>query len=319
MRLTFAPMEGVTSAVFRRVHRDFFPEADLYYTPFIAPDSKGSFKSSLLRAILPENNCGIPLVPQFLVNNAEVFLSVARQAADLGYEEVNLNLGCPSATVVSKNKGSGQLRDLPALDALLADIFSRSPVAISVKSRLGFSSPDEIDALMAIYRQYPIRELILHARDREGYYKSQPDWDAFSRALCGAPFPVTYNGNIFTVDDYAFLRRRFPTLDAVMLGRGAAANPALFRLLHGGEPLSLSEFRSFHVALCQAYAASGLSPHYTASRMKEHWYYFISLFSDCTRPYKALLKARDTDELSARASLLFETCPFDGSAGFRQS
>lgn len=317
MILSFAPMEGVTSPVFRRVHARLFPGADKYYTPFIAPDRSGDFKNTLLRGMLPENNVGVPLVPQILANDAEAFLHVARQAADLGYREVNLNLGCPSATVVAKHKGSGLLRDPAALDAFLADLFSRVPLAVSIKSRLGFSSTEEIDALMEIYRRYPIHELILHARHREGFYKSEPDYDAFSRALTAAPFPVVYNGNVFTPADYRELCRRFPDLDALMLGRGAAANGALFRMLRGGEPLRLDELRAFHAALSEEYRASGLSPAFAASRMKEHWYYMISLFSDCARPYKALLKSRDLRELNERAETLFSSCPFDGSAGFR--
>lgn len=317
MILSFAPMEGVTSSVFRSVHARLFPGADKYYTPFIAPDRSGDFKNALLRGMLPENNRGVRLVPQILANDAYAFLHVARQAADLGYGEVNLNLGCPSATVVSKHKGAGMLRDLAALDAFLSDVYSRAPLAVSVKTRLGFSSTDEIDALMDVYRAYPISELIVHARDREGFYKSAPDYDAFARALSRAPFPVVYNGNLFTAADLQRLCARFPSLDAFMLGRGAAANPALFRVLRGGEALRLDELRGFHEALCEAYLASGLSSQFAASRMKEHWYYMISLFSDCARPYKALLKARDLSELKSRAAIVFESCPFDGSRGFQ--
>ena len=167
MFLSFAPMEGVTSAAFRRVHRRFFPEADRYYSPFIAPDIRGEFKASRLRDVLGENNEGLALVPQILTNSAEAFLGTARRLHDLGYGQVDLNLGCPSATVVSTHKGAGLLCDPSALDALLADIFSRTPVAVSVKTRLGFSSTEEIDALMEIFDRYPICELTVHARCRE--------------------------------------------------------------------------------------------------------------------------------------------------------
>ena len=175
MFLSFAPMEGVTSAAFRRVHRRFFPEADRYYSPFIAPDIRGEFKASRLRDVLGENNEGLALVPQILTNSAEAFLGTARRLHDLGYGQVDLNLGCPSATVVSKHKGAGLLCDPSALDALLADIFSRTPVAVSVKTRLGFSSTEEIDALMEIFDRYPICELTVHARCREGFYRSPVD------------------------------------------------------------------------------------------------------------------------------------------------
>ena len=317
MILSFAPMEGVSSAVFRRVHRRFFPEADRYYAPFIAPDGRGTFKSSRLRDLLPESNPGVSLIPQLLTNQSESFLGAARQIADLGYREINLNLGCPSATVVSKHKGSGMLRERERLDGFLADVFSRSPVAVSVKTRLGFFSPDEIDALMEIYNRYPIRELIIHARHREGYYQSPVDLEAFSRAIDCAGMPVIYNGNVFTAADYRAVKERFPALSGVMLGRGAAADPALFRVIRGGEPLRLDELRAFHAALSDELLASGLSPAYAAARLKELWFYLRALFPDDERLCRALFKSRDLTELLSRAEDLFSRGAFDPAPGFR--
>lgn len=316
MILSFAPMEGVTSAVYRRVHRRYFPEADRYYSPFIAPDGRGEFKSSRLRDLLGENNEGVPLIPQILAGGAEAFLGAARRLYDLGYEEVDLNLGCPSATVVSKHKGAGLLRDPDALDALLADIFSRSPVAVSVKTRLGFSSPDEIEALMEIYDRYPIRELIVHARCREGFYHSSVDLDAFSRALSHAEMPVVYNGNVFTPGDQRVIVERFPGVSGVMLGRGAAADPALFRTIRGGKALELGELREFHAALIDEFLSSGLTPYFTSARMKELWFYLRALFPGEDKLFKSLVKARDLGELVSRAGDLFAYGRFDPGQGF---
>ena len=316
MTLSFAPMEGVTGHVFRRVHHDFFPQADKYYAPFIAPDRKGEFKISRLRDILPENNDTITLVPQVLANDAEAFLHVARQLADMGYAEVNLNIGCPSATVVSKHKGAAMLREPEKLDAFLADVYARTPIAVSVKTRLGFSSTAEFAALMPIFECYPIRELIVHARDREGMYRSAPDHDAFSAALRQSRFPVVYNGNIFTVADHRAVTERFPSLAGVMLGRGAAANPALFRTIRGGEELSPGELRALHDDLIEAHLSSGLSASFTTAKMKEYWFYLHTLFPDCARPYKALTKARDLPQLRSCADALFTNCELDASRGF---
>ena len=317
MILSFAPMEGVTGHVFRRVHRAFFPQADKYYAPFIAPDSKGDFKISRLRDILPENNGTLCLVPQVLANNAEAFLRVARQLDDLGYREVNLNLGCPSATVVAKHKGSAMLSDRDALDAFLADVYSRSPIAVSVKTRLGFASTDEIGGLMEIFSRYPIHELTVHARDRAGMYRSAPDWDAFSRTLAGGRFPVIYNGNVFSVSDYRAVTERFPSLSGVMLGRGAAANPALFRAIRGGKELGTDELIAFHDELIEAHLASGLTPYFTTAKMKEYWFYLHTLFPDCAKSYKLLTKARDLTQLKSCAHALMGNCALDASRGFQ--
>ena len=305
MELSFAPMEGVTGCIYRRIHAECFPGADVYYAPFIAPDSSGRFKGSALRELLPENNPGITLVPQLLCNAPEPFLAAARELADLGYGEVNLNVGCPSGTVVKKHKGAGMLADLDSLARCLDEIFASSPIPVSVKTRLGINSTGEFPAILALYRQYPLSRLIVHARDRAGMYQSQPDWETFSLSLCGTPFPIIYNGNIFRVSDYAEIIRRFPGLSGVMIGRGPAADPALFRRIRGGPALTGAELSSFHDHLLDALLASGLDPHYAVQRMKELWYYMGCLFPDANKTLKAILKSKALPDYRAAVSMLF--------------
>ena len=318
MELSFAPMEGVTYPEYRLVHARSFPGADLYYTPFIAPDPKGCFKGAALRGVLPENNAGLTLVPQLLVNAAAPFLAAAEQLADLGYGELNLNLGCPSGTVTAKHKGAGMLADPEALDRCLEEIFSRCPLRVSIKTRLGYESVSEFPALLAIYRPYPLSRLIVHARDRAGMYKSKPDLDVFSAALQNAPFPIEYNGDVFTPADAAAIEARFPALAGVMLGRGAVCNPALFRRIRGGTALDRKELGAFLDELCEAYLAAGLAPAHTAARLKELWYYMRCLFPASDRAVKAVLKARSLADCRAASEALLFSAPFDPEAGFRQ-
>ncbi len=317
MELSFAPMEGITYSGYRRIHAELFPGADRYYAPFIAPDSTGRFKAGSLRDVLPENNAGIRLVPQLLCNAAAPFLAVARELKDLGYEEVDLNVGCPSGTVVAKHKGAGMLGDLRQLDDCLADIFSRCPLRVSVKTRLGLHSADEFPAILERYRKYPLSRLIVHVRDRDGMYKSKPDVGAFAAAL-SCPFPVEYNGNIFTPADLATLRERYPTLSAAMLGRGAVTNPALFRELKGGAALTAGELESFHDRLVEEYLASGLAPNFTVSRMKELWFYQLCMFPGSERAGKAILKSRTLPDYRAAVSALFRNVELDPGAGFNK-
>lgn len=105
MKFYFAPMEGITGYIFRNAHHACFPSVDRYYTPFISPNQNRPMSPKEKRDVLPENNRNIPLIPQILTNNATQFLQAAKVLADMGYEEVNLNLGCPSATVVNKREG----------------------------------------------------------------------------------------------------------------------------------------------------------------------------------------------------------------------
>ena len=316
MELSFAPMEGVTYPEYHRVHARMFPGADRYYTPFIAPDPKGCFKGAAMRGVLPENNTGVALVPQLLINSAAPFLEAAKQLADLGYTELNLNVGCPSGTVTAKHKGAGMLADLEALDRCLEEIFTRCPLKISVKTRLGYASAAEFPAILAVYRKYPLSLLIVHARDRAGMYRSRPDLDAFSLALEDSPFPVAYNGDLFSPADVQALAARFPGLRGAMLGRGAICDPALFRRIRGGAPLTGEELRTFHDALAEAYLASGLAPAHTAARMKELWYYLRCLFPGADREVKTILKSRTLPDCRAAADALLSSRKLEPGACF---
>ncbi|MBR5342279.1 MAG: tRNA-dihydrouridine synthase family protein [Oscillospiraceae bacterium] len=312
-------MEGVTGAAFRRVHRRLFPEADRYYAPFLAPDAQGRCKQSHWRALLPEANPGLPLVPQILTNSASAFLAAARALAELGYAELNLNAGCPSGTVVSKRKGVGMLGDPASLDAFLDKVFQQLPCAVSVKTRLGLHSTAEFPALLEVYRRYPLAELIVHARDREGMYRSACDHAAFAASLEDAPWPVCYNGDVFSVSDLESLRAEFPNLGRVMLGRGAVRDPALFRELRGGAPLGREELCAFHDALLEELLAEGLPPVYAPARMKELWYYWTCLFPGADKQLKALKKSRDLPAYRSAASVIFTSADFDPFSLFLSS
>ena len=316
MILSFAPMEGVTSCIYRSVHAACFPGADRYYAPFLAPDGSGKVKLSALRDLLPENNPrGLP-VPQILCNRAEPFLALSRELAAMGYEELNLNAGCPSGTVVPKHKGAGLLLDLDSLDRMLADIFSRCELKVSVKTRLGVESAAEFPAILDLYDRYPLAELIVHARDRNGMYRSTPDLNAFSAALEQSRAPVCYNGNVLDRRSYDVVMSTFPALERLMLGRGAVTNPALFRILRGGEPLAASELRDFLDRLCGALRESGVQEHHVLGRLKEVWYYVNHMFPGADRELKRLNKAGTLTDYRAAVTEIFSSGRFEPAAAF---
>lgn len=316
MIYSFAPMEGVTSYIYRRIHARMFPGADVYYAPFIAPDGNGNYKISSFRDTLPENNPGMTLVPQLLCSSAAPFISVAKEFQALGYEEINLNVGCPSGTVVSKHKGSGMLRDLAALDGILADIFAACPIRVSVKTRMGFADTAEFPAIAEIYRKYPISRLIVHSRDRAGMYKSRPDVDGFASELRSFPFPVEYNGDVFSPAAAQAVLARCTEVSGLMIGRGAVANPALFRMLRGGKALEREELQSFHDALLEEFLASGLSPVHAMARLKELWFYMQHVFPGESKAVKAVFKSKTLPDYRSAVAFLFSSCAFDGSSFF---
>ncbi len=316
MNLSFAPMEGLSYCQYRRLHARFFPGVDQYCAPFLAPDGQGKVKLSALKELRPEENPGLKLIPQILCNSPEAFLSLGRELAAMGYRRVDLNAGCPSGTVVPKHKGAGMLLNLGSLDAFLNEVFSRTELSVSVKTRLGLSDAAEFAAVLELYNRYPLSELTVHARTRDGLYQSTPELEAFALAFRESRAPVRYNGNILSPAHAAGVIARFPSLERLMLGRGAMANPALFRVLKGGEKLEKEELRAFLEALFAAYLAAGIGERFSLNRMKELWYYAHWMFPGAQRELKRINKARSEEDYRDAVRLLFASGRFDPDASF---
>ncbi len=207
MKIAFAPMEGLTGALYRQAHCRWFGGVDRYFIPFITPTQDHRFTKRELREILPEHNGGLTAVPQLLVRRAEDFLWAAGELAAMGYPEINLNLGCPSGTVVAKGKGSGFLGLPEELERFLDTVFDAAPCAVSIKTRLGLREPEEFGPLLALFQRYPLAELIVHPRVQKDMYKNTPRRAYFARALADSPFPVCYNGDLYTVPALEPFRR----------------------------------------------------------------------------------------------------------------
>lgn len=290
-----APLEGITTFVYRNIYREMFGGMDKYFTPFIVPTSNHNFKSRAKRDILPENNEGTPLVPQILTNRADDFLYTARCLQEYGYKEINLNLGCPSGTVVSKGRGSGFLAYPEELDRFLDGIYGKTDALLSIKTRLGKESPEEFLEIMKIYNKYPIYELTIHPRVQKDFYKNKPDWDMFERALEISRNPVCYNGDINTCEDYERFKERFPTVNHIMIGRGIIADPGLVQQIRSGKKLSEAECLAFMQKLCEAY--SDIMPDGpTLCKMKEIWSYICRNHSDGKKLWKKIKKTRKLSE-----------------------
>lgn len=306
MRYDFAPMEGITGALFRRLHHQFFPGVDRYYMPFLSPTRDHVFTPRELREILPENNPDAEVIPQLLTKVPEDFLWAAGELAAMGYQTVNLNLGCPSGTVVAKGKGSGMLADPSALDAFLDAVFSRAPCAVSVKTRLGLSDPEEFGPLLEIYNHYPLAELIVHPRVQKDGYRHPVRLEAFAPILAASRHPVCFNGGLVTTQDCRDLVGRFSGICGVMIGQGLVANPALVRQIRGGPGADWEALRAFHEALFGGYSQLFGSAHNAMMRMKELWAYLIRLFRDSGPYAKRLRKARDPQTFSQAVDAVFQ-------------
>lgn len=306
MNYEAAPLEGITDAVFRRVHAAFYPGVSRYYTPFISPTMHHIFTPRDLRELSPDNNPGVRLVPQLLGRNASDLCWAMGELDAMGYEEVNLNLGCPSGTVTAKRKGAGLLAFPEELDLLLYSLFASSPLRISVKTRLGMTSPEEFVRILEIYNKYPLCRLVIHPRTREDQYSGSVRWDAFETALNNTAIPVCYNGDLFTPEDVARFRERFPTVESVMLGRGLVADPAMVVKLRGGsgDPQTL---KAFLETLSAEYVRVFGDKNSAMHRMKAILSYMLPRLPDGEAYRKRLVKTRRwedfltvTDEILSR-------------------
>lgn len=307
MKLYFAPMEGLTGYIYRNAHNAFFNNIDKYFSPFISTNQHLSIKAKDLKDILPENNAGLVLIPQLLSNNASDFVETAKQIQYLGYDELNLNLGCPSGTVVSKGKGSGFLAKTEELDRFLDAIYSKAVTKISVKTRLGKDNPEEFYRLMEIYNQYPIHELIIHPRIQKDFYKNKPKLEIFEKALSSSKNPVCYNGDIFKTKDYEELATRFPEVNTFMLGRGLLANPNLTGAIKENSKVEKALLKDFHDKLYHDYKAVLFGDRNVLFKMKGIWSYMIAIFADSERFSKKIKKTeRLADYEAVVASLLRE-------------
>lgn len=311
MNIKAAPMEGLTDATFRRAHFECFGGVAKYYIPFISPTQHHLFTPHDLRAISPEVNAGVPVVPQLLCRDAEHFLWAAGELAAMGYDEVNLNIGCPSGTVTAKGKGSGMLRDLPGLRAMLDEVFARAPLHVSIKTRIGFTDQEEWPAILELLADYPMHELIIHPRTRSEFYKGEVHQSAFDLAS-QYDLPLVYNGDLFSVADCTALQEKHPGVP-MMLGRGLLANPALPRQLLGGPGITVPEIRRFHDRMYEAYQRI-FTPSQAHSRMRELMKYMACCFQGVEKPLKALRKSTpDTYEQAIERIL---DCPLRKDPGY---
>ena len=327
MQTYLAPMEGITGYIVRNAFFHQFGGIDKYFTPFIPAAKRMSRK--ILRDLDPANNEGICLVPQLISNNSEEILDMVRQLQDLGFSEININLGCPSGTVVSKNRGSGMLKDPQELDRFLGGIFDGSAVsacdtAISVKTRIGFTDPGLWPQILAIYRQYPIYELIIHPRLRSEMYTGVPHQEAFALAYDAyesTPGRLCYNGDIWDMHCYQNICCQFPAAEKVMIGRGLLGRPYMARMIRKENDHEVSSadspawirghLRQFHDEICIGYLGIFSGERDVFLHMKEIWANLGRSFQSSEKLVRKLMKSRTPAEYKALTDQIFDTLELD--------
>jgi len=305
MQIYFAPMEGITDSAFRRIHHKYFPGIDRYYMPFISPTVHRCFTPREQRETPPADSVGFTAIPQVLGKVPEDLAWAVEQCKELGYKEVNLNLGCPSGTVVAKGKGSGMLSDPDNLDRFLDKLYSKAVLPVSIKTRLGIADPEEFLRILEIYNQYPVHELTVHPRVRKVFYSGQCNMEMFRYAVQNSRAPVCYNGNLITQSDIEEIAACYPNVESVMVGRALIANPGMF--VPGGT--TREQLKAFLDELFDTYCVLFGSRRNAMFRMKENWHFLLSLFQDSDRLGKQLRKATDYDTFCSITHQIIDTLP----------
>lgn len=322
MKTCFAPLEGITGFIFRNTYHEFYGGIDEYYTPFISVNQTRKLKKRELEDLLPENNRVPRLIPQILANNTEDALAYIRMIQEIGYDTVNLNMGCPSGTVVAKGKGSGMLRDLKVLDNFLESLFYGlstqffEPVKLSVKTRIGIRDMEEAPMVLSVLAKYPIHEVILHPRLQKDFYKVPVHKEVVSSWQQTLTAPMIYNGDLNTPRDVQDICQSYPDLQGIMLGRGLLWHPSMLNSYVEARnntteipsvcpPEDPKKLKAFHDTLVARMLETMQEPNNVLHRMKELWFYMGCNYPDATKTLKAIKKARNMQEYQLAVRSLF--------------
>lgn len=307
-----APLEGITGYIYRKTYAKYFGGVDKYFSPFISPNQKRICRTREQKDILPENNAGLYLVPQIMTNQADMFIKTVKYLQQYGYQEFNLNLGCPASTVVTKMKGSGFLAQPEKLEQFLEQIYEKCDTNISIKTRIGFESAEEFSRLLSIFEKFPVNELIIHPRTRQDFYQNEPDMEAFSYAMSHSRHRICYNGNIFSKKDYTNLVDNYPALQCVMLGRGILQNPTIIEQIKGNELPDKDHIKAFMTEICEKYKEELSGDRPVLFKMKELWQYLVFSFDVDEKWKKKMRKAQSLSEYQIIINELFSKYQYIG-------
>ncbi|MGW8194579.1 MAG: tRNA dihydrouridine synthase [Desulforhopalus sp.] len=304
-----APLRGLTDALFRNTFSRHFGGFDAALAPFINPQKKSLYKDKMIRDVLPRLNSELPLVPQLLHTDADDFTILAERLADLGYQHINWNLGCPAPMVVRKKRGSGLLPHPEEIVSLLERTVQRLGPELSIKTRLGYHSETEILRLLPLLNSVELKEVIIHPRLGKNLYKGPTNPDGFAACHCLSAHPLVYNGDIVNISTFQALADRFPTVNRWMIGRGALANPFLAEEIKGF-PRQSPETRKerlydFHGDLYSRYQDRLSGASHRLGRTKMLWGYLIASFPGQEKQLKRIRKCRTLPSYEESVEQLF--------------
>ncbi len=294
MKIVLAPIQSYTHTFYRYAHAKVFNSFDKYYTPFFEENSNNSWKPALLPELNRELNLQAPLVPQIVTNTPEFLIHSVRKFAELGFNEINLNMGCPFPMLLKRKKGAGLIQEPKLVEEILNSFFKQTSITgLSIKMRLGVNNSDEWEKIIPVLNDFPVAEVIVHPRTAKQNYGGVVNWDEFEKLSERCSHPVTGNGDINSRQDYISLQNRFPHISSWMIGRGALADPFLPDSIKGvkySEDERRELFVKFHEVYLQTVNNSFPVWNHAFNYMRSFWYYPLQKAENGQRLYKKLKK-----------------------------
>ena len=288
----FAPLQGYTDDVYRRIHHELIGGITTYYTPFVRMEG-GGVRSKDMRDIRPEFNEGVPVVPQIIVKSMKEFEYLTNVVEEKGYQEIDINMGCPFPMQAKHGRGSGLLAHTDIIQEISQAIQEKKHLHFSVKMRLGWESQEEWKPVLDILNDTPLRQITLHPRIGTQQYKGKTDIEAFAEFYARCKHPLIYNGDITTLEDIQSIETTYPNLAGIMIGRGLLARPSLATEYALGKEspweTRRNQLHEFHNRLMAHYETTANSEAQVHNRMRLFWEYMEEEIGRKT--YKKLMKA----------------------------
>lgn len=295
--LLSSPLQGFTDFRFRNALNHYFGGIDTFYAPYIRLNGKMVIKNSYQRDLLPENNTELEVIPQIMTNDADEFLFVVDYIQQLGYKELNWNLGCPYPMVTKQGMGSGLICDPEKINHILDRVHTETNIIVSMKMRMGYENPEEILETFPVLDRYPLKNIAIHARIGKQLYKGGVNLEAFQRCTENTKHKLYYNGDITTVAKFREMQERFPSIDHFMIGRGLIADPFLPSMIKNNTTIYPENrwkiFSEFHDTIYEQYDAALSGPTPIKMKMQGFWEYFSQAFSNPQKTFKKIKKANN--------------------------
>ncbi len=308
--LLSSPLQGFTDFRFRNAFHNLFGGIDTFYSPYIKLNGELKIKPAYERDLLPENNSTLEVIPQIITNDADEFLFVANYVKQLGYKELNWNLGCPYPMVTKRGLGSGLICDAPKIGEILTKVHNESDILVSMKMRMGYEHSAEILDVLPILDTFPLKNIAIHARIGKQLYKGGVDLDAFQKCVDTTKHKLYYNGDITSVSAFHKMQERFPTIDHWMIGRGLISDPFLPSMIRQSTSIypknKFELLRQFHDILLDEYSNSLSGHHHLLLKMTSFWEYFAELCSNPQKTYKKIKKAKSFKNYNQAVDEIFE-------------